>query len=38
MPGQEIPQFKLLTGITLPPDVRAKIERTNAAKLLNLSV
>lgn len=37
-PGQDVPQFKLLTGIDLPADVRAKIERTNAAKLLNLSI
>jgi predicted TIM-barrel fold metal-dependent hydrolase len=37
-PGQEVPQFKLLPSIDLPPDVRAKIERTNAAELLKLSI
>ncbi len=37
-PGQDVPQFKLLAGINLPADVRAKIERGNAAKLLELSV
>jgi uncharacterized protein len=37
-PGQDVPQFKLLAGIDLPADVRTKIERGNAAKLLKLSV
>ena len=37
-PGQPVPQFKLLASIELPADVRARIERGNAAKLLNLSV
>ena len=37
-PGQDVPQFKLLAGIDLPADVRVKIERGNAAKLLRLSV
>ena len=37
-PGQDVPQFKLLAGMDLPADVRAKIERGNATKLLRLSV
>lgn len=37
-PGQEVPQFKLLAGIDLPADVRARIERGNAAKLLKLTI
>ena len=37
-PGQEVPQFELLAGIDLPADVRARIERGNAARLLKLSV
>ena len=37
-PGQDVPQFQLLAGIDLPADVRAKIERGNAARLLKLSV
>jgi hypothetical protein len=36
-PGQDVPQFKLLAGIDLPADVRTKIERGNAARLLKLS-
>jgi len=35
-PGQQVPQFELLAGLDLPPEVRAKIERGNAAKLLGL--
>lgn len=37
-PGQDVPQFKLLAGIDLPVDVRARIERGNAARLLKLTV
>lgn len=37
-PGQAVPQFTLLAGIDLPADVRAKIERGNAASLLKLTV
>ena len=37
-PGQDVPQFKLMAEIDLPADVRAKIERENAAGLLNLSI
>ena len=37
-PGQDVPQFKLLAGIDLPADVRARIERGNASTLLKLSV
>jgi len=37
-PGQDVPQFKLLAGIDLPADVRAKIERGNAATLLKLTL
>ncbi len=35
-PGQPVPQFELLAGFDLPADVRAKIERGNAARLLGL--
>jgi predicted TIM-barrel fold metal-dependent hydrolase len=35
-PGQDVPQFDLLAGFDLPEDVRAKIERGNAARLLGL--
>lgn len=35
-PGQDVPQFELLAGFQLAPDVRAKIERQNAARLLGL--
>jgi len=34
--GQNVPQFEVLASFDLPPDVRAKIERGNAAKLLGL--
>jgi predicted TIM-barrel fold metal-dependent hydrolase len=37
-PGQPVPQFELLSGFDLPPEVRAKIERRNAAKLLGLEL
>jgi predicted TIM-barrel fold metal-dependent hydrolase len=36
-PGQEVPQFELLAGFDLPDDVRARIERGNATRLLRLS-
>ncbi|MFO0954746.1 MAG: amidohydrolase family protein [Isosphaeraceae bacterium] len=36
-PGQEVPQFDLLASFDLPADVRARIERGNAVKLLGLS-
>jgi len=35
-PGQTVPQFELLASFDLPPEVRAKIERQNAARLLKL--
>jgi uncharacterized protein len=35
-PGQDVPQFALLAGFDLPPDVRAGIERRNAARLLGI--
>ena len=37
-PGQDVPQFELLAGLDLPADVRARIERGNAARLLKLSL
>ena len=37
-PGQDVPQFELLAGFDLPAEVRAGIERENAAKLLGLKV
>ena len=37
-PGQKVPQFELLAGIDLPPEVRAKVERGNAAKLLGIKL
>jgi uncharacterized protein len=36
-PGQTVPQFDLIAGFDLPTDVRAKIERDNARKLLGLA-
>ena len=35
-PGQDVPQFELFEKIDLPADVRAKISRENARKLLHL--
>jgi predicted TIM-barrel fold metal-dependent hydrolase len=35
-PGQPVPQFEVLSSFDLPADVRAKIERENAASLLKL--
>lgn len=37
-PGQAVPQFELFEKIDLPADVRARIERENAAGLLGLSI
>ena len=37
-PGQEVPQFELLAGFKLSPEVRAKIERGNATRLLGLTL
>ena len=37
-PGQAVPQFEVLASLELPPKVRAKIERENAARLLGLDV
>ena len=34
--GQEVPQFEVLAAMDLPAEVRAKIERGNATRLLNL--
>jgi uncharacterized protein len=36
--GQKVPQFEVIAGFDLPPEVRAKIERGNAAKLLGLTL
>jgi predicted TIM-barrel fold metal-dependent hydrolase len=36
-PGQDVPQFELLASFDLPADVRAKIERDNARKLLGVA-
>jgi predicted TIM-barrel fold metal-dependent hydrolase len=36
-PGQDVPQFDLLPGFNLPDDVRTKIERGNAERLLKLA-
>jgi predicted TIM-barrel fold metal-dependent hydrolase len=36
-PGQAVPQFELFARIDLPADVRAKIERENAAGLLGIT-
>jgi predicted TIM-barrel fold metal-dependent hydrolase len=36
--GQKVPQFDVLAGFDLPPEVRAKVERGNAAKLLGLTI
>ena len=35
-PGQVVPQFEVLASLELPGEVRAKIERENARKLLGL--
>lgn len=35
-PGQDVPQFALLASFELPADVRARIERGNATRLLGL--
>ena len=37
-PGQDVPQFELLAGFQLSPEVRAKIERGNAARLFGLTL
>jgi predicted TIM-barrel fold metal-dependent hydrolase len=37
-PRQEVPQFEVLARIELPDDIRAKIERGNAAKLLGVKI
>lgn len=37
-PGQKVPQFEVLASLELPPEVRAKVERENAARLLGLDV
>ena len=36
--GQKVPQFELMAGFDLPAEVRAKVERGNAAKLLGLKI
>lgn len=36
--GQPVPQFDLFANLDLPDDVRAKIERDNAAKLLDIKI
>jgi hypothetical protein len=35
-PGQEVPQFEVLAGLDLPEDVRAKVYRENARRVLRL--
>jgi hypothetical protein len=35
--GQEVPQFELLASFDMPADVRERIERGNATRLLGLS-
>jgi predicted TIM-barrel fold metal-dependent hydrolase len=35
-PGQVVPQFEVLASLELPGEVRAKVERENARKLLRL--
>lgn len=35
-PGQEVPQFDLMTGFDIPANVRARIERENALELLKI--
>lgn len=35
-PGQKTPQFEILSGMKLPPDVEAKVYRENARSLLKL--
>jgi hypothetical protein len=37
-PGQDVPQFELLASFDLPADVRVRIERGNALKLLGLKL
>jgi predicted TIM-barrel fold metal-dependent hydrolase len=37
MPGQKIPQFELLESLNLPDEVRHKIYRANAIRLLKLN-
>jgi uncharacterized protein len=37
-PGQDVPQFELLTSFPLPLEARAKIERGNAMRLLGLTL
>jgi predicted TIM-barrel fold metal-dependent hydrolase len=37
-PGQDVPQFELLANFDLAGEIRSKIERGNAAKLLGLTV
>jgi hypothetical protein len=37
-PGQDVPQFELLAGFDLTGEMRSKIERGNAAKLLGLTI
>jgi predicted TIM-barrel fold metal-dependent hydrolase len=37
-PGQDVPQFTLLAGFDLAPEIRAKIERLNASKLFGLTI
>lgn len=36
--GQPVPQFELFANLDLPDDVRAKIERDNAANLLGIAL
>ena len=37
-PGQQIPQFEILAAMNLPDDVRYKVHRGNAIRLLNLAI
>ena len=36
MPGQQIPQFEILSAMNLPDDVQSKIHRGNAIRILKL--
>jgi hypothetical protein len=37
-PGQDVPPIELMANFAPPPEARAKIERGNAAKLLELTL
>ena len=37
MPGQQIPQFEILSAMNLPDEVEYKIHRGNAIRILKLA-